>query len=492
MPTTVHAPTFEHLPQPLGIGTATPRISWKTSAKPGWIQAAYQIEVTTAGRTWVGARTESSESVLVPWPPTIALGSGQRAEVRTRVWGAEGDGPSEWSPASYVEAGLLKASDWTAVAIAPGWEEDPEADRQPPLLRKEFILDRPVASARLYVTAHGLYEVEINGTRVGNDALSPGWTVYGERLRYYTYDVTEHLAEGGNAMGAWLGDGWYRGRLGFHGGHANLYGDKVALLAQLHITHDDGSTTVIGTDESWKAAFGPILGSSLYKGEHYDARELADGWSRPGFDDGTWKPVIAVNRDPRTLVAPEGPPVRCTEEVRPVKVWTSPSGNTLLDFGQNLVGRLRITVNGEAGSKVTLRHAEVLQDGELYTRPLRGADSVDSFTLAGVGEETWEPRFTIHGFRYAEIDGWSGGEIAENVVARVYHTDMERIGWFESSNPDLNRLHDNVLWSMRGNFVDIPTDCPQRDERLGWTGDIQVFAPTAASSMTAPACCPPG
>jgi alpha-L-rhamnosidase len=330
------------------------------------------------------------------------------------------------------------------------------------------------------VTAHGLYEMEINGLRVGDDALSPGWTVYGQRLRYYTYDVTDQLAEGENALGAWLGDGWYRGRIGFNGGHANLYGDKVALLAQLHVTHDDGSVTVVGTDQSWKASFGPILFSSLYKGEIFDARELADGWSRPGFDDSGWQPVVGVERDPATLVAPEGPPVRCTGEVRPVTVRTSPSGKVLLDFGQNLVGRLQITVSGEAGSVVTLRHAEVLQDGELYTRPLRLADSTDRYTLAGAGTETWEPRFTLHGFRYAEIDGWTGGDAAENVVARVYHTDMERTGWFECSDPDLNRLHDNVLWSMKGNFVDIPTDCPQRDERLGWTGDIQVFAPTAS------------
>ncbi|SDX56424.1 alpha-L-rhamnosidase [Arthrobacter sp. cf158] len=483
MPVTVHPATFEHLPPTpgtgtLGIGLATPRISWKTSAQPGWVQAAYQVSVTTADGQWTGERIESAESVLVPWEAT-PLTSAQRAEVSVRVWGAEDQAPSAWSQPSAVESGLLKPGDWTATAITPAWNEDPDADRRPPLLRRSFTVDRPVSSARLYVTAHGLYEVEINGVRVGEDALSPGWTVYGERLRYYTYDVTGHLSDGGNAIGALLADGWYRGRIGFKGGYANLYGEKIALLAQLHITHDDGSVTVVGTDGTWKASFGPILVSSLYKGESYDARELPPGWSSPGFDDSRWEAVSGVERDPKTLVAPEGPPVRCTDELRPVSVWTSPLGKTLIDFGQNLVGRLRISVHGDAGSTVTLRHAEVLQDGELYTRPLRGADSTDHYTLAGSGEETWEPRFTIHGFRYAEITGWAGGDIAENVVARVYHTDMERTGWFESSNPDLNRLHDNVLWSMKGNFVDIPTDCPQRDERLGWTGDIQVFAPTA-------------
>ncbi|MEV4951244.1 glycoside hydrolase family 78 protein [Paenarthrobacter nitroguajacolicus] len=484
MPAIVHPATFEHLPPTpgsgtLGIGLPTPRISWKTSAEPGWVQEAYQVSVTTGDKQWTSERIESTESVLVPWE-AAPLGSAQRAEVSVRVWGAGNQAPSGWSQPSAVETGLLEPVDWTATAITPAWDDDPEADRRPPLLRRGFTLDRPVASARLYVTAHGLYEVEINGVRVGDDALSPGWTVYGQRLRYYTYDVTERVTDGENAIGAFLADGWYRGRIGFKGGYANLYGDKVALLAQLHITHDDGSVTVVGTDETWKASFGPILLSSLYKGETYDARQLPTGWSRPAFDDSGWEPVTGVERDPGTLVAPEGPPVRCTGEVGPVRVWTSPEGKTLLDFGQNLVGRLRISVRGEAGSAVTLRHAEVLQDGELYTRPLRGADSTDHYILSGAGEETWEPRFTIHGFRYAEITGWVGGDIAENVTARVYHTDMERTGWFESSNPDLNRLHENVLWSMKGNFVDIPTDCPQRDERLGWTGDIQVFAPTAS------------
>lgn len=479
MRATVRPVTFDHLPGALGIGTPTPRISWKASAEAGWTQDAYQLAVTTSEGTWTSERVDSPESVLVPWP-AAPLASAQRADVSVRVWGGGQEEPSEWSPASAVETGLLNAGDWTATPISPSWEEDPDADRRPPLLRRSFTLRRPVASARLYVTAHGLYEMEINGSRVGDDALSPGWTVYGKRLRYYTYDVTGQLAEGENALGAWLGDGWYRGRIGFNGGHANLYGDKVALLAQLHVTHDDGSVTVVGTDQSWKASFGPILSSSLYKGESFDARELADGWSRPGFDDSGWRPVVGVERDPATLVAPEGPPVRCTGDVSPVSVRTSPSGKLLLDFGQNLVGRLQITVSGQAGSVVTLRHAEVLQDGELYTRPLRGADATDRYTLAGAGTETWEPRFTLHGFRYAEIDGWTGADVAENVVARVYHTDMERTGWFECSDPDLNRLHDNVLWSMKGNFVDIPTDCPQRDERLGWTGDIQVFAPTAS------------
>ncbi|MFK4640407.1 family 78 glycoside hydrolase catalytic domain [Paenarthrobacter histidinolovorans] len=479
MPVLVQPATFEHHLQALGIGEATPRISWKTTAEPGWAQEGYEVSVTTGSGTHRSGRIASAQSVLVPWTAP-ALTSAERAEVSVRVWGLGDQAPSEWSQPAVVECGLLDPQDWTAAAVSPSWDEDTGEDRRPPLLRRGFSLDHPVKSARLYVTAHGLYEVEINGLRVGDDALSPGWTVYGQRLRYYTYDVTQYLSRGDNAMGAWLSDGWYRGRIGFAGGRSDLYGEKLALLAQLHVMHDDGSVTVIGTDDAWKAGFGPIVRSGLYKGEHYDARLFPSGWSSPGFDDTGWGSVIAVERDPKTLVAPEGPPIRCTDEVHPVSVWTSPSGKTLIDFGQNLVGKLQIKVKGKAGSTVVIRHAEVLQDGELYTRPLRHAEATDLYTLSGASLETWEPKFTIHGFRYAEITGWTGDDVAQNVVARVYHTDMERTGWFESSNPDLNRLHDNVLWSMKGNFVDIPTDCPQRDERLGWTGDIQVFAPTAS------------
>lgn len=482
---TVMPATFDHHREALGIGENRPRISWKTAGPPGWTQTAYQLETTRNGETVLSSPIASGESILVPWPGD-PLRSGEEAVIRVRVWGSSdletagaGD-PSEWSAPATVEAGLLESGDWTASAITPAWDEDPESDRRPPLLRHEFSVQSPIAKARLYVSAHGLFEVELNGTRVGTDILSPGWTVYGERLRYYTYDVTGLVREGANAVGSWMADGWYRGRIGFHDGYRNLYGDKVALLAQLHITHLDGSVSVVGTDTSWKAGFGPIGFTGLYEGESYDARQLPTGWSEPGFDDSSWSPVTTVERDPATLVAPDGPPVRCTEEVRPVRVFTSPSGKVLVDFGQNLVGRVRITVQGKPGDTVTLRHAEVLQDGELFTRPLRRAISTDTYTIAGDGLETWEPRFTIHGFRYAEIDGWTGGDISENVMARVYHTDMERTGWFDSSNPDLNRLHENVRWSMRGNFVDIPTDCPQRDERLGWTGDIQVFAPTAS------------
>ena len=473
---TVAAPTAEHHREPFGIGESAPRLSWKTTAPTGWTQHAYQIEATRADGTHRTDWVASPDSVLVPWP-LPPLGSREACAIRVRVRGAD-QVAGDWSPPLHIETGLLAPGDWTAQAVSP---RGSDSDRRPPLLRKEFTAASDIERARLYVTAHGLYEIEINGRRVGDHALAPGWTSYHHRLRYQTHDVTEHLRAGANAIGAWLADGWYRGRLGFGGGHADLYGDRVALLAQLEIVHRDGSVTVIGTDPSWRAGQGPILSAGLLDGETYDARQELPGWSSPGFDDGDWPPVDVVRRDPATLVAPTGPPVRCTEEIHPVLVTALDDDRLLVDFGQNLVGRVRITVSGPAGHTVVIRHAEVLQDGELCVRPLRGATSTDRYTLRGGGPETWEPRFTLHGFRYAEITGWRGGGFpGRDIVARVHHTDMARTGWFACSNDQVNRLHQNVVWSLRGNFVDLPTDCPQRDERLGWTGDIQIFAPTAA------------
>lgn len=424
------------------------------------------------------------QQILVPWPGA-PLSSRERVQARVRVHGEDGSW-SDWSDWAAAEAGLLDPEDWQAVPVSAPWEEDPDSDRRPALVRTAFDLGAPIASARLYASAHGLYEAEINGNRIGDDILSPGWTVYGKRLRYYTYDVTKLLQDGENVLGAWLADGWYRGRIGFNGGQRNLYGTDQSFIAQLEVTHTDGSrsTVATGPDGGWRAAAGPIQVSSLYDGEEYDQGMEQPGWSRPGFDDSKWDAVRTHHRDPATLVPAEGPPIRCTEELHPVVVSTSPSGRILLDFGQNLVGRLRIRVSGQPGDRIVLRHAEVIQDGELYTRPLREARSTDILTLAGTGAEdrttVWEPRFAIHGFRYVEVTGWPGELDPQDIAARVYHSDMRRTGWFECSDPLVNRLHENVRWSMRGNFVDIPTDCPQRDERLGWTGDIQVFAPTAS------------
>ncbi|GHO46755.1 glycoside hydrolase family 78 protein [Ktedonospora formicarum] len=479
--TTIANLRFEHLKDTLGIGTDRPRLSWTIeTTTPNWRQRGYELEVYTTDGELKGQTglVDSEQSVLVPWP-FEPLHSREGLSVRLRIHESNGQ-HSDWSALYSVEAGLLSPDDWSARFVTPDWEEDTSQPGAHPLLRHEFDVQPGLKQARLYVTALGLYESHLNGTVIGDHTLAPGWTSYTHRLRYQTFDVTSHLHEGRNAIGAMLGDGWYRGRLGFNGGQRNHYGDQLALLAQLELTYEDGTTERVVTDPSWHAARGPILASGIYDGETYDARQDHPGWSTPGHDDHDWFPVRSVERDLNTLVAPTGPAVRRVELVTPLSITTSPSGRTIIDFGQNLVGRLRLTVRGEAGQTITLRHAEVLEDGELCTRLLRHAQATDHYTLRGGDTETWEPRFTFHGFRYAEVEGWPGELQLDNLRAVVCHSDMERIGWFECSNSLLNQLHSNVIWSMRGNFVDIPTDCPQRDERMGWTGDIQVFSPTAS------------
>jgi alpha-L-rhamnosidase len=472
---------FEHLREALGIGVARPRISWmvETDARD-WMQAAYEIEAGgDRGRpAWSTGRVESGESVLAPWggPP---LRSRERQKIRVRVWDRDGSA-SDWSAPATVEAGLLDASEWLGRFITPDWDEDSSVMQPSPLLRREFVVRPGVARARLHVTALGLYEAEINGARVGDHLFAPGWTSYDHRLRYQTFDVLEMLREGENCVGAMLGEGWYRGRLGFpRAGGRCIYGDRIALLAQLEITYGDGTMETIVSDDSWGAARGPVVSSGIYEGEWYDARLEVAGWSEPGFDDSNWAGVRIVERDLTTLVAPDGPPVRRQEVLVPNAIINSPSGKTIVDFGQNMTGRLRITVSGAPGTTITLRHAELLEDGELCVRPLRSAEATDTYMLRGGGVETWEPRFTFHGFRYAGVEGWPGELSPDAIRAVATHSDMERTGWFECSDDMVNRLHENAVWSMKSNFLDVPTDCPQRDERLGWTGDLTVFSPSA-------------
>ena len=453
----------------LGIGEAAPRLSWTTAtAIPGWVQAAYEVELDGVPQ----GEVEDDESVYVPWPGP-PLRSRERRRVRARVRGADGSA-SPWSEPLDVEAGLLDAGDWSASWITP--VEDEEG--RPQHFRHAFDVTREVERARLYVTSAGIHEVALNGRKVGTNVLAPGWTTYGARLRYDTHDVTDLLTDGANVLGAVVADGWWRGHLGWEM-KRNVYGDRLGLLAQLEVTYTDGSTVTIGTGPGWRTSVGPRLAADLYNGESYDARLVLDGWAEAGFDDATWPAADLFDPNVGELVAPLAPPVRAVEELPVREVITTPSGRTVLDFGQNVVGWVRFTVEGDTGTTVTLRHAEVLEHGELGTRPLRKAEATDRYTLRGGDPETWEPAFTSHGFRYVEVDGWPGDVDAAAFTAVVVHTDLEPTGTFTCSHELLDQLHRNVTWSMRGNAVDVPTDCPQRDERLGWTGDLQVFAPTA-------------
>ncbi|WP_245958686.1 family 78 glycoside hydrolase catalytic domain [Microbacterium bovistercoris] len=459
---------FEHHRDALGIGEVAPRLSWVVERAPeGWRQTHYDIEDADAGTLGV----DSAESVLVEWP-FGPLSSRERRMLRVRVTGEDGT-MSEWSDWAVVEAGLLDASEWRAEMVGPD-----DVAVAAPLVRGTFeTRDAAIRCARVYATAHGLYELELNGVRVGDQELAPGWTAYESRLRYQTYEVSDLITPGANAIGAWLGDGWWRGHLGWDG-RRELYGAELGVLVQLEIEYEDGERQVVASGPGWTTAAGPIVAADLYDGEGFDARRHDPAWS--GTDEcGDWAPVAVREFDRTTLVAPDGPPVRHVETLVAQDVLTSPSGRTILDFGQNLVGRVRIRVKGDAGDTVTLRHAEVLEHGERATAPLRAAKATDTYTLRGGDAEEWAPRFTFHGFRYAEITGWPGDFDPADVVAEVLHSDLRRTGWFESSDPLVDRLHENAVWGMRGNFVDVPTDCPQRDERLGWTGDLQVFAPTA-------------
>ena len=461
----------------LGIGESAPRLSWRYDEAPtGYVQTGVDIEVSIERPGFDPEvslhRHAGPEQVLVAWPAR-PLRSRERVTVRVRPL-LEGAG---WSAPSTVEVGLLGPDEWTASFVGPD-DEDASGLRRPSRVRAEFDSPADVVRARLYLSAHGLAQAEVNGLRVGDEELTPGWTTYRHRLRYATYDITSHLRSGANAVGIWLADGWWRGLVGFDGGLTDVYGADQSALAQIELTRADGTLLTIASGPDWTVGGGPILSTGLYEGEHTDLRLDDPSWSTPDWS-GERVPARVVPADPSILVAPTGSPVRCTGELAPVSVHDRGDGRWLLDFGQNHSGRLRITGSGEAGDTVVLRHAEVLQDDELYTRTLRGADATDRLVLAG-GDFTWEPKFTIHGYRYAEISGWRGPLDTSSVVSRVLHTDMERTGWFRSSNAAVNRLHENVVWSARSNFVDLPVDCPQRDERLGWTGDIQVFAPTAA------------
>jgi alpha-L-rhamnosidase len=473
----------EYKVDPLGIDATRPRLSWQLrSAERGVAQSAYQVQVTRGGKTiWDTGKVASARSVHVPYagPP---LGSSARYTWRVRAWDGSGRATAWSAPASW-EMGLLKPEDWKARWIEAAANEDTKAPQPAPVLRGTFPVKGKVRAARAYVTSLGLYELEINGRRVGEQLLTPGWTSYKKRLQYQTYDVTSLLRAGPNAIGATLGDGWYRGYLAWQD-RRNVYGDRLALLCQLRIELEGGRVETVGTDGAWKSASGPIRMSDIYMGETYDARLERPGWSTPGYDDKDWAPVRVAEPAPRALVAPAGPPVRKIEEIRPVKILKTPAGETVIDMGQNMVGHVRLRVRGEAGTAVTLRHAEVLDKaGNFYTTNLRAAKQQVTYVLKGGGEEVYEPHFTFQGFRYVAVEGWPGEPTLDGLTGVVVHSDMETTGQFTASNPLLNQLQHNIRWGQKGNFVDVPTDCPQRDERLGWTGDAQVFSRTAAFNM---------
>jgi alpha-L-rhamnosidase len=481
----------EYRADPLGIDVPAPRLFWKLdSDKRGARQSAYQIRAahtpealaSETGSFWNSGKVVSAQSVHISYGGP-ELTSGQRVYWAVRVWD-EGDQASAWSDPAFWQMGLLTPEDWSAewISLPPA---RPHIDLSPaPFLRREFAVSKAVARATISVTALGVYTLRLNGQAVSADHFAPGWADYRKRVPYQTYDVTSLVREGANALGAMLGDGWYAGYIGFENKRAN-YGPYPKLRAQLTLEYADGTKETVGTDSAWRGTLGgPILFSDMLMGENYDARLEMPDWDTPSFDASGWAAVrVEAALVDVPLVAQIDPPVRLTEEL-PARSVTQPTpGSHLFDLGQNMVGWVRLKLEGAAGTVVQLRFGEILQpDGSLYVANLRAAKATDTYIMKGGGEETFEPHFTFHGFRYVEVTGYPGEPSLDAVTGCVLHSDTPKTGTFECDNALVNQLVQNIDWGQRGNFLSIPTDCPQRDERLGWMGDAQIFVRTAAGN----------
>ena len=477
----------DQLREPMGLENPAPRLSWRIDAggRRGARQVAYRIQTSTtrggAADLWDSGRVDSDDTLGVVY-------AGRVLESRLRAWWTveawDETGASAVSEPAYWEMGMLRADEWTAQWIGMELAGGPEHGTPAPFLRKGFSLRARPTAARLYVSALGLYEFWLNGQRVGAEELAPGWTDYTKRVPYQVHDVTAVLRGGENRMGAILGDGWYCGKVAHKA--RGVYGDRPWLLAQLEVAYADGTTERFASDGTWEGRFGPVVSNDLLQGEVYDARRELTGWCETASTGEGWRAVRVRAEAGPALCFRLGPPVVAHEEIaamaEPRFIWEWNRTLRIYDFGQNLVGRVRLRVRGKAGTVVKLRHAEMLQpDGQLYVENLRTAAATDYYTLSGAPEgETWEPRFTFHGFRYLELSGLAGDAEAPTCTAVVLHSDTPRTGDFACSEPLLNQLWRNIDWGQRGNFVEIPTDCPQRDERMGWTGDAQVFVRTAA------------
>jgi len=525
----------EYRQNPLGIDEAAPRLSWiVVSGERGQKQTAYQILVAgTAeqladdqGNLWDSGKIDADRTVNVEYGGAQLL-SRQMCHWKVRVWDQDGR-PSDWSEPALWSMGLLEPEDWRADYISYKDETPVFTDREslflPPArqYRKQFTIGKPVRRATIHATALGIYELHLNGARAGDAFFAPGWTDYRRRAYYNTYDVTDLLQQGENALGAWVADGWYSGYVGFGlltgigtekiGRYT--YGKTPALMAQLEIEYEDGSIETVGTDRTWKVTGeGPIRQADMLMGEFHDARLEAPDWSKPGFDAAAWQSAILAedNGDPtatfheyRNPTQPgEGPkiegrkiglgfkrpeveafpglPVRVTEEIRPVEIKQREANTYIFNLGQNFAGNVRLKVKGPAGHKITLRFGEMLHtDGSLMTENLRKARATDYYVCKGDPTgEVFSPRFTFHGFQYVEVSNFPGQPSPDTITGLVLHSDTPPAGTFECSDPVVNQLFSNVVWTQRANFLDLPTDCPQRDERMGWTGDAQVYVGTA-------------
>jgi alpha-L-rhamnosidase len=492
----------EYRVNPLGLDVRAPRLSWTVVAPPAARnvrQTAYQILVAAApgeltrpaAVLWDSGRVASPETIHIAYDGK-PLTSRMRCYWKVRVWDESGK-PSAWSPAAHWSMGLLEQSEWGAKWIGaaeslmePKLAASKAAVAEPGiLLRKVFQVQGPVRRATVYVTARGLYELLLNGRRVGDQMLAPEWTNYRKRIQYQTWDVTSLLRSGENAAGAHLGAGWYAGRIGLFPMRM-IYGQRPQLLMRLEVETADGKTQSVVTDESWNIQTGgPVRSSDILDGETYDARREAPGWDMPGFQASGWRAAAAdSDLGGQAIVWQPNEPIRVTREIMPVSVLQPKPAVYVFDMGQNMVGWCRLKAQGKAGEQITLRFAEMLNpDGTIYTDNLRGAPQTDRFIPALDGEAVFEPRFTYHGFRYVEVAGVAAPPARTGLLGRVIHSSSPDTGRFETSSPHLNQLMENIVWTQRANLYSAPTDCPQRDERLGWMGDIQTFSQTAIFNM---------
>ncbi|WP_442956397.1 family 78 glycoside hydrolase catalytic domain [Paenibacillus sp. YIM B09110] len=483
---TIESLTCEYHNYLLGSDVATPRFSWMlaTGNRRGVVQVAYQLQLKKqeddySAPVWDTGRCESDQSLHCMYEGP-ALETRQSYRFRVKAWDTAGN-ESPWSDEGKLELGL-KSSEWQANWITPEATVIPVDSEAAFLLRKGFNLRSDIVVGRVYVTAAGIYELYLNGNKVSEDLFAPGWTSYHHRIQVQTYDVTNDLKAGGNGIGVMIADGWYRGGLGFDGRNYR-YGDQRAALVQLHVRYSDGTEEVIASDATWKSVTGPVLYSNIYHGETYDARLERIGWTEPLFDDASWEAVQTVDLGYERLVAQENWRNAVTEVLSPVSTFITPAGDHVLDFGQNMVGRVSFRVNAPTGTIITMQHAEVLDaDGNIYFGNLRTAKQAVSYVARGGETEEYAPHFTFMGFRYVKVTGYpllNNHLPLEAFKGEVIHSDMKESGYFECSDERVNQLQRNIKWGQRGNFLDLPTDCPQRDERLGWTGDAQVFISTA-------------
>ncbi|MDP8244868.1 MAG: family 78 glycoside hydrolase catalytic domain [Candidatus Hinthialibacter antarcticus] len=515
----------EYLVNPIGIDETQPRLSWKLdSDENGALQTAYQICVASSDELlhrnqfdlWDSGKTESSQSVNIAYQGA-PLQSRQHCFWKVRVWGQDGRA-SHWSSAAHWSMGLLSNEDWKAEWTSFKDDAPMSASRENMVLpparyyRKTFVANKPIKRAMAYASALGIYELSINGKRVSDQMFTPGWSDYRERVYYNAFDVTSLVQSKQNAIGAIVADGWYSGYLGYgllvgygpNQSGRNIYGKTPALLAQLEIEYTDGTSEIIATDASWKTRTGPIVKADMLMGETYDARLEQPGWNQPGFDDAQWESAIpakdngstkAVFTDqagkremefgfiePKQITAYPSVPIRPTEKIKPIEITEPSPGTFIFNMGQNFSGVVQIKVKGKRGDTIVIRHGEMLHpDGRLMTENLRRAQATDTYILRGDSQpEIWEPRFTYHGFQYVELTGLTEKPSLNTVTGIAIHSDTPLTSSFACSDPMVNQLFKNIVWTQRSNFFEVPTDCPQRDERFGWTGDAQTYIRTAS------------